>query len=111
MRTHLYRSILAAPMLVNGVAVGVVNLLGPSPFANTQLSREKATQRPFQKAIQRGAGPTKPKYARFDPQGNFICPDFNGKGCRKEECAYKRDNAVHCCDVWGCFQKHPRYDH
>ena len=53
----------------------------------------------------------RPQYSNYTPDGSLICPDYNTRGCSLSKCWYKSLNAVHCCDVWGCYQEHPRWDH
>ena len=53
----------------------------------------------------------RPQYSKYTPDGTLICPDYNTRGCSLSKCWYKSLNAVHCCDVWGCYKEHPRWDH
>ena len=53
----------------------------------------------------------RPQYSKYTPDGSLICPDYNTRGCSLSKCWYKSLNAVHCCDVWGCYKEHPRWDH
>ena len=47
----------------------------------------------------------RPQYSKYTPDGTLICPDFNTRGCSLSKCWYKSLNAVHCCDVWGCYKE------
>ena len=51
------------------------------------------------------------QYSKYTPDGTLICPDYNTRGCSPNKCWYKSLNAVHCCDVWGSYKEHPRWDH
>ena len=53
----------------------------------------------------------RPQYFKYTPDGTIICPDYNTRGCSPNKCWYKSLIAVHCCDVWGCYKEHPRWDH
>ena len=53
----------------------------------------------------------RPQYSKYSPDGTLICLDYNTRCCSLNKCWYKSLNAVHCCDVWGCYQEHPRWDH
>ena len=53
----------------------------------------------------------RPQYSKYTPDGTLICPDYNTRGCSLSKCWYKSLNAVHCCDVWGCYKEHPRWDY
>ena len=51
----------------------------------------------------------RPQYSKYTPDGALICPDYNTRGCSLNKCWSL--NAVHCCDVWGCYKEHPRWEH
>ena len=53
----------------------------------------------------------RPQYSKYTPDGTLICPDYDTRGCSLSKCWYKSLNAAHCCDVWGCYKEHPRWDH
>ena len=53
----------------------------------------------------------RPQYSKYTPDGALICPDYYTRGCSLNKCWYKSLNAVHCCDVWGCYKEHPRWEH
>ena len=48
----------------------------------------------------------RPQYSKYTLDGAFICPDYYTRGCSLNKCWYKSLNAVHCCDVWGCYKEH-----
>ena len=58
-----------------------------------------------------GSDTKRPRYTKFDPDGNLICPDFNTSGCSASSCRHKAKRVKHCCDIWGCFKQHPRWEH
>ena len=53
----------------------------------------------------------RPQYSKYTPDVALICPDYNTRGCSLNKRWYKSLNAVHCCDVWGCYKEHPRWEH
>ena len=107
-KQSLFRCALSPQTQVNNVAKTTLQHQVQKRAADSRTSDRQARR----KTDSQSAEPRpRPQYSKYTPDGTMICPDYNTRGCSPNKCWYKSLNAVHCCDVWGCYKEHPRWDH
>ena len=106
-KQSLFHCALSPQTQVNNVAKTSLQHLAQKRAADSRTSDRQARR----KTDGQSAEPRpRPQYSKYTPDGAFICPDYNTRGCSPNKCWYKSLNAVHCCDVWGCYKEYPLWD-
>ena len=107
-KQSLFHCALSPQAQVSTVAKPSVQHQTQKRVADSRMSDRQARR----KTDSQSAEPRpRPQYSKYTPDGTLICPDYNTRGCSLSKCWHKSLNAVHCCDVWGCYKEHPRWDH
>ena len=95
-KQSLFHCALSPQSQVNNVDKTPLKLQVQKRAADSRTSDRQARRKTDSQSVEPRP---RPQYSKYTPDGALICP------------WYKSLNAVHCCDVWGCYKEHPRWEH
>ena len=107
-KQSLFHCALSPQTQVNNVAKTSLQHQAQKRAADSRTSDRQARR----KTDAQSAEPRpRPQYSKYTPDGTLISLLQHSWLFLEQVLGTNLLNAVHCCYVWGCYKKHPRWEH